>query len=585
MPAQRADEDRARIAVSAVPQDVEIQPDRRRATDRLYAGALVADRLMDRWTWKRLTELLDYREPLRPTVAQWCEFAGYWAGELGELEDMGRLAYLYAERYGVTAARWYDHRKAAQHLGLVRQLQAAAPEQRALWRLSFPTALVEPGAILSPSSLPDDLADHLGFMAPEFVFDYDDQEFEDAFLLPRNSAEQFEVRREHGVTRVPPAVDPAAAADMRMLTVGEWIGESYVVASAIRAERELFEASGIGELFDADAAEARVRTRLEYPEYGIEDDGLDYVDAAEEALLTARVDDPGQQAKLQLTQHQEQQSLLNPETSPYSSEGIASICYVAVRKYWAQRNDGEEQKAAATQQGVGPAERKRAAQLMRSHVWWHWVVWREKHEGYKAAPPISPGQWHDLTTAVAYALRRTTAGEVIALCTESLGSARDLISTVAWRLWQLNRSMPEYREWHAYRRAQLQAAAPPGWTLPPSPSVIGPASARAQVRRAQGGRAEIGRQLQLDLAAPAASAKAVRTRETLVSAALERDIRRRAVEAEALPSKRTEDEEQALREKAQAARTCETDEQRTARNTANTQRRLAKILASRGISA
>jgi len=588
VPPERVDPDRARIALrSAIRSEDAHQArpeDRRRATDRLYAGRFVADRLVDPWTFTRLTGLLEARGYIRPgsPVAKWCKFASFHAdGETGELGEMHRAAFLYAEWHDLAEARWYEHRKAAQRLGLVRQLRAAAPDQKPRWRISFPAALLEPGAILSPSSLPDDLADHLGYYADEFVFDYDADEFEDEFLAPRTAAAEVEVRTEHGVTRTPPAVDPAAAAHQQLLTVGEWIGESYVVASAIRAERALFGELGIGESFDVAAAEARVRARLEYPEHGFEQDSLGYVDAAEEALFAARHEDPEPAAKLQLTGYQEELNLENPETLPSSPEGISSIWFVTVSKYWAAKADEEKQKAAATQQGVGPVERKRAGQLLRRHVWWEWAVWAEKYLG-RSAPPISAGQWEDLTTAVAYALRRTSPGTVIATCTESLGSARDLIPTVGYRLWRINKTMPEYREWQAYRRGQTAAAAP-SWHLPPGPSVIGPASARAEVRRAQGGRAEIGRQVEIDQrpGAAAPSRKAERARESVVSAGLERRIRKSAADAATAPSQLTAAEHAVFQERART-RESRSTQTRTAENIASLHDRAAAILARVG---
>jgi hypothetical protein len=523
---------------------------KKRAGD-LYPGRHVTDRLIDRWTWQSLVGIWQYRAQLGKLVEQWCEFAAFHAEEDGSLPDIPRLAFLSGERHGVREQRWYDHRNRAEELGLVRQHSRAFEDHQAEWRLSFPAELLERGALLSPGSLPDDLAEHLGFH-DLYGLDIEDEEFLDGFLQPRNTDEVFEVEREYGVTRTPPAdLDAAAAARAKLLTLDPWLTEEFAVAAALRLERDLFERVGSPELFDVEAAEARVRRQLRYEEREVRDDSLDYIEAVADALFDADreavPEDETMEENPQLTGRQEQLPGVDPETSPNSRERVSSISYVAVRKYWREFRDEEKPKIAATAR-VGPAERRSAASLLRRYVWSDWVEWQETHGG-SLLPPISKGQWEDITTAVAYALRRTTPGMVIALCTEGLDSARDLLPVVAHRLWLLIRSVEQYPEWDQLRRNAMHAAAP-DWNLPIPRSVIGPASARAEVDRREGRTPEVWRQLKIGFRPPAAAPDkhAERARNSVMTGSLESKIRKAAGAAQATPTKLTEAEHQAIQE-------------------------------------
>ncbi len=483
--------------VSAVPS----RPARRSTRRVEYAGRLLSEAVIDKWMWNQLTGELrrvGWFERRR-LLDQWCDFAGFHAGKAGYLRDLTKLAFLYSDRFGVCPQRFYDHMNRAIAVGLVRQSDyPSSTGSRAEYRLTFPAELIGTGAPLALYGLPDAVAHELGA--------FDGAVDREEFLAPARSEGPVSMHRLAAETPAvpygPPVVtDPAAAAEARLLAVADWIGESYTVATAMRAEQELLEAFG-DDSYDDSVAEARARRRLEYPG---EEEPLPYVDVTEAEMFgSATALEPG--AKAQLSGPAVQLSLGNAETTRLSRERTTSIWSYTLRKYWADLGEREKSKAKAAPSGqtyLGPAERRRAAELLRDRVWHVWLAWRD--EQYDSTVPIvTEGQWFDLSTAVAFALRRSSEAEVVELCTASLRTARSLASVVGRRLWSHNFSRKEYPEWVAYRRNHLTAAEP-GWNLPVPASVIGPASARAELRRAKGQPEPLGRQLTLQLR-PAAAA-------------------------------------------------------------------------------
>lgn len=473
----------------------------RRSTRRVeYAGRLLSEAVVDRWMWEHLTGELrkvGWFERRR-LLDRWCRFAEFYAGKAGYLRDLTKLAYLYGDWYGVCPQRFYDHMNRAIAVGLVRQSDhPSSTGSRAEYRLTFPAELIGTGAPLALYGLPDKVAHELGAFDPAV-----DRE---EFLAPARSEAPVSIHRLAAETPAaayePPVVtDPRAAAEARLLAVADWIGESYTVAAAMRAEQELLESFG-DDSYDDDVAEERARRRLEYPG---EEEPLPYVDVTEAEMFgSATALEPG--AKAQLSGPAVQLSLSNAETTRLSRERTTSIWSCTLRKYWADLGEREKSKAKAAPSGqtyLGPAERRRAAELLRDQVWHVWLAWRD--EQYDSTVPIvTEGQWFDLTTAAAFALRRSSKAEVVELCTASLRTARNLASVVGRRLWSHNFSRKEYPEWVAYRRNHLTTAEP-GWKLPVPASVIGPASARAELRRVKGQPEPLGRQLKIELRPAAA---------------------------------------------------------------------------------
>jgi hypothetical protein len=166
---------------------------------------------------------------------------------------------------------------------------------------------------------------------------------------------------------------------------------------------------------------------------------------------------------------------------------------------------------------VGPTERRHAAALVRDHIWHVWHEWALADPTRRS--PLSTGQWEDLTCTIALALRRATPSAVVEECTRSLGTAHSLANLVGSRLWALVRQSPEWPEWAEWRKS-LMRGAEPSWNLPTPPSVIGPASARAELARARGGTQRLGVQLALAGLAPSAARYAEEARQAVGTAAL-----------------------------------------------------------------
>jgi hypothetical protein len=436
------------------------------------------DALVDRRTWVRLVELGEQRGAYRRrrVLYRMLTFLAFYADEAGFVRELTKLEICYAERFygGARAngrARFYDHLAAARATGYIMQTGYPSQTGRAVYRLTF--ALTQ-----LPRDLPLDLAMHL--RVDERWLD------QEAGLAP--AAEYGPSAAAAAAGTVPPPRtpveihDPAAAAKARFDTLEPWLDDTYLVAVAMRVEQQTAQLQG--REYDEAAAEARARAQLQADAGDVED--YEVVDERDlHAVAAFDTVKPQPRALI----------LENPDTWPYSREG--SFPLGLLTHYWLDlRKQGEKQKRPPTARTfeVGPAERRRAAALVRSKIWFAWHEWAQADPSRRR--PLSQGQWEDLTCTIALALRRTNASCVVEEATRSLGSARDLAAVVGSRLWALVRFGPEWPDWAEYRRT-LMRGAEPSWNLPTPPGVVGPASARAALRRARGGLERVGTQLAL----------------------------------------------------------------------------------------
>lgn len=447
------------------------------------------DDVLDRRTFKRIIGITEDRGGFRRRNAlrQFLPFAAFHMHQDGRLVELKRLEYLYGEQFyakaGATAEqlrergrkRLYEHIAMAEEAGYLRQIQWPANNgQRAVYR-----AAMRPDAL--PQGLPLDLAMHL--------------QIEERWRDPEAGLEPLPVPdRPRPAPTGPPAprtpveiTDRVAAARARYLTVEPWISDLYLVAAAMRVDRQ--DAEAAGREFDEAAAEARARARLQ-----LDDGSADYEVIPETELQAVAVEQAGSAPKTPAVQL----ILNNPDTLPYSREG--SLPLRSLTHHWLDLRKQEKSKTERPPSGahlfeVGPTERRRAGALIRDYIYWAWQAWWQENPAERGQ--LTEGQWYDLTCTVALALRRMSPAEVIEECTRSLGTARRLAPVVASRLWARVRAEEEGPEWAEWRRDLMAGAEPGGWTLPTPPGVIGPASAHAAARRARGGVERIGTQLEL----------------------------------------------------------------------------------------
>ncbi len=436
------------------------------------------------------------------------DFLSYYADEVGIVDRLEMLAGEYADKfYGGNVdngrRRLYEHLamlKARGYLYQIDQPRKRAGEaeyRKAVYRLAFPLAEL-------PTGLPLDLRMHLQL----------DERHRDpeAGLAPAAVHGPSAAKAAKGYVPEPREpvriTDPAAAAKARYLAIEPWLDDVYLVAAAMRVE-QLADAAA-GRDYDEQAAETRARVRLGAVDQDDEPRQYEAVDERELQALVAPVEEVKPQGKALI--------LLDPHTSRYSREG--SLPFSVQTHYWLDlRKQGKKAKRPPTARTfeVGPAERRRAAALVRDRIWHVWHEWALADPTRRA--PLSEGQFEDLTCTMALALRHVTPSAVVEECTRSLGSAHSLPNVLGSRLWALIRQTPEWPEWAEWRKS-LMRGVEPSWNLPTPPSVIGPASARAELTRARGGTARIGVQLALAGYAPQAARFAQEARAAVGTAAL-----------------------------------------------------------------